>query len=420
MGGLVDVPPSGRAWGSGSIGSVAAARTWYLAEGSTGEGFETWVLVQNPDDGAASVQIDYLCADRREAGPRFKLPGRSRVSVNAADTVQGEWSVSTVVRSSRPVVAERAMYGTGRGWGHASIGATSAGKAWYLAEGSTGDGFETWVLVQNPEDAPARFSITYMTAQGPVAGPEGTIEPQTRRTFNAADTVPGRWDVSTRVTADAPVVAERAMYATDKSWGHSSVGASHASKVWHFAEGSTGPGFETWLLVQNPNPSPAEISITYMTPDGAVAAVADTVKPGSRKTFDVGAVLPDTWEISTLVEADRPVVAERAVYGKGRILAHDSIGALAPAVDWYLAEGSTGEGFETWVLVQNPGEGSATARVDYMTPYGERDGPRAIIPARSRVTFNVAHTVPGVYDVSARVTSDRPVVAERAMYGDGE
>ena len=31
-----------------------------------------------------------------------------------------------------------------------------------------------------------------------------------------------------------------------------------------------------------------------------------------------------------------------------------------PAPTWYLAEGCTAPGFETWVLVQNPGDTKAT------------------------------------------------------------
>jgi hypothetical protein len=42
------------------------------------------------------------------------------------------------------------------------------------------------------------------------------------------------------------------------------------------------------------------------------------------------------------------------MYGGNRTWAHDSIGVTAPAPVWYLAEGSTEGGMETWVLVQNP------------------------------------------------------------------
>ena len=108
------------------------------------------------------------------------------------------------------------------------------------------------------------------------------------------------------------------------------------------------------------------------------------------------------------------------MYGNNRTWAHDSIGTSAPATHWYLAEGSTGAGFETWVLVQNPQTSAARVSLEYMTTAGEVEGPVVVVPPGSRTTFNVAASVPATYDVSTLITSDRPVVAERAMYGDAK
>jgi beta-N-acetylhexosaminidase len=97
---------------------------------------------------------------------------------------------------------------------------------------------------------------------------------------------------------------------------------------------------------------------------------------------------------------------------------HDSIGVSSAATTWYLAEGSTGGTFQTWVLVMNPGEEKADVQLTYMTPSGPVKGPSAVIPALSRVTFCVNDTLPNVDSVSTRVDSDRGVVAERAVYWD--
>ncbi len=80
------------------------------------------------------------------------------------------------------------------------------------------------------------------------------------------------------------------------------------------------------------------------------------IAPRSRRTFRLNDYV-STYDVSTLVHArDGAVVAERAVYGGDRTWGHDSAGVTAPAPDWYLAEGSTEGGMETWVLVQNPGD----------------------------------------------------------------
>jgi hypothetical protein len=220
------------------------------------------------------------------------------------------------------------------------------------------------------------------------------------------------------VESNRPVVAERAMYGNNRTWAHDSIGVTKPATEWYLAEGSTGPGFETWILVQNPNPKPTGVTISYLTMDGSVAETVDTLPGNARKTYNAGDMVPGTWEVSTTVRGEDPIVAERAMYGNDRTWAHDSIGSRTAARDWFLAEGSTGPGFETWVLVQNPSGEDAVVSLHYMTPGGKIEGPVARVPALSRMTFNVGETVPGSSSVSTKVESSRPVIAERAVYGN--
>jgi hypothetical protein len=149
-------------------------------------------------------------------GPTVNIPANSRRTFFVADTVPGVWSVSTKVTSSIPVIAERAMYGSNRTWGHDSIGVTQPETTWYLAEGCTNTGFESWVLVQNPNDQNTLVTLTYMTPAGPVDGPSEVLAPHSRKTYSIADTVPWEWQVSTKVVGSRPIIAERAMYGDHK------------------------------------------------------------------------------------------------------------------------------------------------------------------------------------------------------------
>ena len=103
------------------------------------------------------------------------------------------------------------------------------------------------------------------------------------------------------------------------------------------------------------------------------------------------------------------------MYYNNRTCAHDSIGVTEPNETWYLAEGCTDGGFETWILVQNPGADTASVDLTFMTDEGEVTGPHLEIEGGSRQSVNVASTVQ-TYNVSTRVDSTKPVVAERAMY----
>jgi hypothetical protein len=97
-----------------SIGVITPGTTWYLAEGSTGSdesgSFESWVLVQNAGNVAAGVDLYYQTPTGEVAGPHLNIAAHTRQTVNVADTVPNQWSVSTRVVSNNPVIAERAMY----------------------------------------------------------------------------------------------------------------------------------------------------------------------------------------------------------------------------------------------------------------------------------------------------------------------
>ncbi len=64
--------------------------------------------------------------------------------------------VSMRIHSSQGIIAERPMYFNYQGaWtgGHDVVGATAPQRQWLFAEGYTGDGFDEWLCLQNPNDA---------------------------------------------------------------------------------------------------------------------------------------------------------------------------------------------------------------------------------------------------------------------------
>ena len=80
-------------------------------------------------------------------------------------------------------------------------------------------------------------ALSFLTADGEVAGPAGQVQAYSRATFSVADYVQA-WDVSTLVESSGGVVAERSMYG--EGWATCSVGARGPAPEWYFAEGSTG------------------------------------------------------------------------------------------------------------------------------------------------------------------------------------
>ena len=166
--------------------------TWYLPEGCTRDGFETWVLVENPNDAAAQVSLAFDTDMGEVVKPDLQdvaVPANSRISFNL-NPYYYSYDVATRVTSTLPVVCESAMYGNGGQWGSESIGSDATAGAWYLAEGCTSPGYETWVLVQNPNDYEVRVNFSFHTDQGllkPAEMQDLIMPAHTRASWNLAD-----------------------------------------------------------------------------------------------------------------------------------------------------------------------------------------------------------------------------------------
>ncbi len=416
--------PATRVSAHASVGAAAPAKSWYLAEGCTAGGMETFVLVQNPGESTARVDVAFHTASGEVAPDALRgvaVYAGQRRTFRVNDFVPDSWEVSTQVTAAEgEVVCERSTYGDGRAWAHGSLGATATAAAWYLAEGCTEGGMETWVLVQNPNEGAVNVDLSFMTSRGRVDGPRGfEIAGNSRHSFNLGELVRD-WDVSTVVeSTGGEIICERAMYGPGKAWAHGSLGATAPAAEWYLAEGCSSWGMETWVLVQNPGAENAAVDIVFDTGGGEVSPPelrGVTVEAGQRCSFRVNDYVPDEQDISARVRAaSGEVVCERAIYGDGGTWAHCSIGTAAPATSWYLAEGASEGGFETFVLIQNPGDAEAHVTVEYQTGFARLGAGTCAVAPKSRLTLRVNDTVK-TYDVSTRITSDQPVVAERALY----
>ncbi|MHB8894995.1 MAG: C1 family peptidase [Candidatus Geothermincolia bacterium] len=418
---------NGRAFTVGPPSNAGA--NWLLAEGATWPGFDEWVLLQNPNAESSNVKITFLTPAGEVAGPNVSVPGKSRVSVHVNEYVpNADVSTAVTVTSGATVCAERAMYfsGTNGKWGsHDSIVAQAVAETWYLAEGATWPGYDEWVLVMNPFNDPVGTRLTFQTPAGEVAGPNLNLAPNTRQSVHVNQYVPNQ-DVSTKVectTAGYGVVAERSMYISapdGKVDCHNSLGASQAAAAWGLTEGATWPGYEEWVLIQNPTATTAVADVFFLTPTEVIEGPALEVLPGRRVSVRVNDWVPNS-DVSTMVFTDaegQAVVVERAQYissPDGKRGSHNSLGSIYSSKDWLLPEGCTYAGFDEWVLVMNPdSQRTAEVSLTFMTQQGEVQGPTASLPPASRVSFHVNGYVTG--EVSTRVTSPEYVIAERAMY----
>ncbi len=235
------------------------------------------------------------------------------------------------------------------------------------------------------------------------------------------------WYVQQKAGGD-PVVAGGLVYSAADGRLYAYEEFIPATCDWYFAEGYTGSGFEEWLCLANPGDpgEDATASVTYLFNGERDPLTVDYPVPaGTRNTIDVkGAVGPDA-EVSIEVVSDRPIVAERPMYfdyqGMGSHAwtgGHCVVGTDEPLDTWYFAEGYTGSGFEEWLCLANFGDQLATVTVDYMYAEGKPLRKEYYVPGSRRVTFSVNEEAGKDEDVSMKVNSNRPIVAERPVYFD--
>ena len=424
--------------------------TWYLAEGTTSWGFSTYITIENPNADTVTANVTYMPTGKATVKQTVKLPGLTQTTLTNNDLIevmggQCDFSTKVTCKEGTTIAVDRTMSWTGPGAAspeaHNSIGVTAPAKTWYLPEGSSAWGFETWLLIQNPNSKEAACTITYMI-EG--TGPQEvtkTVPPNSRATFDMSKDIGAR-GASIKVESSVPVIPERAMYRNNRREGHDSIGTTSPAKDYYLAEGATGydVGYITYVLVQNPQGSPTDITITYMTGSGEVAGPSFQMPANSRKTIRVNDQLGLNTDVSTRAHGSQPIIAERAMYwnnGTGEAC-HDSIGMSAPQRTFYLPDGWAFGGRETWTLVQNPNNVDVSVEISYLSPYHEIiPGPApkppgnrvftAIVPANSRRTFNMADEVKedpifpyeDHYKYAIVVESKTPgrkIMCERAMY----
>ncbi len=411
---------------------LPVGETWFLAEGSTAWGFSDYMTIENPNSAQVKVDITYMPTQTANVVKTVTLPASSQTTINPAD-VLGQQDFSTRVQCqdpTKPIAVDRTMRWTGVGAPvpeeHSSIGVTSAAKTWYLPEGSSAWGFECWLLVQNPGSTEASVDFTYMIEGVGPRKVNHKVKAKSRATFNMETDI-GQHDASVMLTSNQPVIPERAMYKNNRREGHESIGTTTPAADYYLAEGTTAWGFTTYVLVQNPQSTPTEVTVTYMTPSGPKAQPKFTMAANSRKTIRVNDIpgVSNT-DLSTRVHGSKPIIAERAMYwnnGTGEAC-HDSIGMSSPHATFYMPDGqSTPEdgSTETWTLVQNPNSTDVKIELTYLRPSGTGNVTLTdTVPKNSRKTYNMADKVEGRAAIKVVCkTSGKNVMVERAMYWNG-
>ena len=303
----------------------------------------------------------------------------------------------------------------------------------YFAEGSTESLFTTTLALLNPADTSARANLKLLTAAGTTIDQEVTVPAHGRRTVGLNTDVPnlGKTAVSTVIESAAPLVADRTMSWDVSGYGsHTETSIAEPRTTWYLAEGATHSGFDLFYLVQNPQPSPAEVTVTYLRP-APLAPVTKSYVVGAQSRFNIwvdqeGPELAST-DVSAVITSSLPVIVERAMYlNSGGLLfgaGHESAAIPEPAPRWFFAEGATGSYFDLFILVANPGTETAQVRATYLLPDGSTLVREFPVAPTSRFIIWVDYEDAKLADTAVSTVIESlngvPLIAERAMWWPG-
>ncbi|MGE3842763.1 MAG: hypothetical protein AB7I50_14395 [Vicinamibacterales bacterium] len=468
---------------NGTFGSpTSATSTWTAPANHTGLP-QTCVLTVTITDGQGQVQVasftvivDPLClytVDPTNAvipaaggNATFTVtvdPGCVWAAIPAAPwvafngTPQGTGNGSFVVSLSPTTEPGPRTSSVNVGGTQIEIQQLGKGYTYYLAEGATiNHFFETRIALLNIDpsetatvaiDFQLKDTTTVLTHTLSLGSLQrGTIEVRKLAALIPALAVLDSAEFSTVVRSNVPLIVDRTMTWDDRGYGgHSETSIDSPSSIWYLAEGATIGNFELYYLIQNPNAAALdeEIEVTYLLPAPAAPIVRRySMGPNTRRNIAVHLEpgLEDV-EVSAIIRtpAGKPVIVERSMYlSSGELFygaGHESTGIRQPKTQWFFAEGATGSFFDLFILIGNPTDQAAHVTATYLfddgttcsTPVGNStQGGFPVVGPKSRHNIWVdLEVIPGCprsladAAVSTTITSDVPLVAERAMWWPG-
>ncbi len=461
--GRIDMSPAGAPNGSwvfaeGTLGQAPGFTTYYAIVNENAEPVHVRGWLVNGDTGQVIYfeLLNSIPAYTRQTVPISAIVGPAAAGRYSAVFQSVPYPLENIP-SGRQIFVGRSSYwggtaGIQTGPGHLKTGTLVAAGAslptgWYFAEGtrvwSPVGQFETYYTVFNPSQTAATIVVEFLGdhGEGVIRTVTNTVAAQTRWTLSAgdyADLNARNFSVRVSSTNGVGVVAERPMY-WGAAWegGHAGAGGTATSPDWYFAEGTAQNGFHTYYTLLNPTAQTVTVDATYhLSPLGGVpqapVSKSYTVPAASRATVYLYSEVGYQPGVAAEFHASGAIVAERSMYwGSPWTDGSTASGAVAPAVEWHLPEGSTINGYETFLCLSNPNTSAVTVDVTTFSSTGGLlpETKTVTVGAKSRLTLWMNNTTPADGPVFSNIqyttfairvvstgTTPLPIVAEEAVY----
>jgi hypothetical protein len=312
---------------------------WYFADGFTVDGSIETLVLTNPYDDAAVVDLVFA-TESGEFTPAafqgFTILPQSVETIPIADLGARDEPVIAV-----KVAAQRGRIVVGRaqhylGGGRLGYGVTLAAPAlrdqWWFADGEAGDGITETFAIYNPTDDDVQVDVVFLGIPleagfgdvAPIDVPARQVvvfDPSTAGADGATSAVPpGRHATVFSTLAEPSIVVERVLTrpAGDSVATSVVVGAppridGYVASRWHVGIGPSDPATAA-LVVYNVDNVDGTVTIEAVGPGGPSAVPSLTDVPiGAGQVITIDLVDPDVLGNELIVQATNRVFVERAL-----------------------------------------------------------------------------------------------------------
>ncbi len=332
---------------SSSPCASSPSNTWYFPTGTTTRDATELLAVFNPFPVDAVVDVSFRTSDGfRQPSDLSAVPipgGHLRILNISTSVPRIEQLSGTVQTRSGAVIVDRLQSFDGTDPNHpaglaATLGAPSGARVWTFPEGELVDGLNQVFTLVNPSDdvATAQLEVTYddPDTNGKVDPIVLSLQPHSytpvpmRDQTRILQNVP--YSVTARSTSGTDVIVERVITSAAPAprRGYApALGVPLVAAHWVFADGrAVADQTAEFVIIVNPSPSVARVKFGALASGQLleIDGLQDVEVPaGGRVAVELGLHVnrPD---LSLVVDADTPIVAERGLYaadGKGISLA---------------------------------------------------------------------------------------------------
>ena len=252
--------------------------TYFLSEGATGTFFDEDVLIANPNAVPAPITMTFFLPGGGTIVQQRIVPAQSRITVKV-DEIPGLEATSPsveVVSDNRLTLAvERTMFWDSTHYGgHTANAVSQPERKWYFAEGSQRILRHLSAARQRQQHS-VEVLITYLRELDTPVTQSVLLPPFSRVTVRAGDN-PALANTSFGMTADPRIRSSPSARCTSR---RRPIGSGPAvtptsarrrpRRHGSIAEGASGEFFTTFILMINPQDTPADVTLRFLLQEGA-------------------------------------------------------------------------------------------------------------------------------------------------------